>query len=214
MESCAIVSFMQEDPTDALIAILVSAAVTLLSGLVLWYFTQGPMHLSRKDGFGVVTFSWLAVAHFGALPYLLTGDLAHPITAIFETMSGFTTTGASALDDVDSLQKGILFWRSMTQWLGGMGVVILCVAILPFLGVGGMRKYRGRRKTGSHRASPQPRSCFGAVYIVLSGLEIRLLKGMRHELVRCRLPRICGHVDRRIFNPRRQCRRISRYGGG
>ena len=142
MASCAIVSFMQEDPTDAMIAILVSAAVTLLSGLVLWYFTRGPMHLSRKDGFGVVTFGWLAVAHFGALPDLLTGDLAHPITAIFETMSGFTTTGASALDDVDSLQKGILFWRSMTQWLGGMGVVILCVAILPFLGVGGMQIYR------------------------------------------------------------------------
>ncbi|NCC51405.1 MAG: TrkH family potassium uptake protein [Spartobacteria bacterium] len=86
----------------------------------------------------MVTFGWLAAALFGALPYMLSGVIPHPVSAVFETMSGFTTTGASVLSNLESVPRGILFWRASTHLFGGMGVLVLCVAILPFLGVGGM----------------------------------------------------------------------------
>ena len=107
--------------------------------LLLRWLTRGPVNLSRRDGFGVVTFGWLTVTVFGSLPYLFSGVIHHPISAFFETMSGFTTTGASVLTQFRVYPASIHFWRALTNWFGGMGVLVLCVAILPFLGVGGMQ---------------------------------------------------------------------------
>lgn len=123
---------------------------TLLGGLV-WWLTQKGLNseLRKKDGYLVVTLGWIVMSLIGALPYYLAkfsiGD-AYPIQtftdAFFETMSGFTTTGASILgEQIEDLPKGLHFWRAMTHWIGGMGIIVLTIAILPLLGIGGMQLY-------------------------------------------------------------------------
>lgn len=139
---CAAVSYHYNDPASALYGLLVGGAIGVLSGGLIAYLTRGPITLSRRAGFGVVSFGWLAVALVGSVPYVLSGAISDPVSAMFETVSGFTTTGASVMSNLEAVPKGILFWRAMTQWFGGMGVLVLCVAILPFLGVGGMQLYR------------------------------------------------------------------------
>ncbi|TEU19047.1 MAG: TrkH family potassium uptake protein [Anaerolineales bacterium] len=137
-----VVSFAAGDPTSAKYGLAGGCAISLAAAILIWLLTRGPIELSRRDGFGVATFGWLSAAVFGALPYIISGTISHPIPAVFETMSGFTTTGASVLTDLESLPRGIIFWRAMTHFLGGMGVLVLCAAILPFLKVGGMQVYR------------------------------------------------------------------------
>lgn len=139
---CAAIAYHYDDPASALYALLHGGAIGVASGGLIAYLTRGPIVLSRRAGFGVVTFGWLAVALIGSIPYVLSGVISDPVSAMFETVSGFTTTGASVLANLEAVPKGILFWRAMTQWFGGMGVLVLCVAILPFLGVGGMQLYR------------------------------------------------------------------------
>ncbi|MCK4741533.1 MAG: TrkH family potassium uptake protein [Anaerolineales bacterium] len=136
-----VVSFAAVDPTSAKYGLTAGCAISLAAAILIWMITRGPIELSRRDGFGVATFGWLLAAVFGALPYVISGTISQPIPAVFETMSGFTTTGASVLSNLESLPKGILFWRAMTHFFGGMGVLVLCAAILPFLKVGGMNVY-------------------------------------------------------------------------
>ena len=126
------------DEGQALFGFAVAVAVALvcaLSGFVSCRRYRDTELLSR-DGFLVVVLSWLVVTAFGALPYVLSGSIPRYTDAFFETMSGFTTTGATLLTDIESLPRAVLFWRSLTQWLGGMGIVVLTVAILPRLGIG------------------------------------------------------------------------------
>jgi trk system potassium uptake protein TrkH len=136
-----VVSWAAVDPTSAKYGLAGGCAISLAAAILIWMLTRGPIELSRRDGFGVATFGWLLAAVFGALPYVISGTISQPIPAVFETMSGFTTTGASVLSNLESLPKGILFWRAMTHFFGGMGVLVLCAAILPFLKVGGMHVY-------------------------------------------------------------------------
>ncbi|MFW6180160.1 MAG: TrkH family potassium uptake protein [Spirochaetota bacterium] len=98
--------------------------------------------LSTRDGFLLVTLSWLSSAFFSSLPFYLSGAVPRFVDCFFEAMSGYTTTGASILTDIESLPASILFWRSLTHWLGGMGIVVLTVAILPLLGIGGLQLIR------------------------------------------------------------------------
>jgi len=123
-------------------SLIYSTVISLLAALLCGFLTRGEFHLTRRDGFGIAVFGWIFVALFGALPFLLSGVITGFIPAVFETMSGITTTGASVLTDLETLPHGILFWRAMTHFFGGMGVLVLCVAILPFLTVGGMQIYR------------------------------------------------------------------------
>ena len=123
-------------------AILLAAAVTIGAGFGAYRSTRFDGELTLREGYGIVTFAWAAIAVFGALPYLFTGAIPGPIAAVFESMSGFTTTGASVITEIEALTHGVLFWRSFTQWLGGMGIIVLAIAILPFLGVGGMQLFR------------------------------------------------------------------------
>ena len=95
--------------------------------------------LSTRDGFLMVSLGWVVVSLFGALPFTLSGAIPSYVDALFETMSGFTTTGASILTEIERLPRSILFWRSLSHWLGGMGIIVLTVAILPLLGVGGLQ---------------------------------------------------------------------------
>lgn len=123
-------------------AFILSAIICLLVGSLLFFFCHSPKELSLREGFAVVTFGWTVFAVFGALPYLISGAIPAPIDAIFETMSGFTTTGSTILIDIEGLPQSLLFWRSLTHWLGGMGIIVLSLAILPMLGVGGMQLFK------------------------------------------------------------------------
>ncbi|NOZ24771.1 MAG: TrkH family potassium uptake protein [Nitrospirae bacterium] len=121
-----------------------SFGVTFCSGMALFLFTRNAKKedLRHRDGFIAVTFSWVVVTFFGSLPFLFSQTFASFTDAYFEAMAGFTTTGASVLDDIEGLQKGVLFWRSLTQWLGGMGIVLFSLAVLPMIGGGGMQLFK------------------------------------------------------------------------
>lgn len=137
-----VVSYLAGDPASAKTGLAAGAGITLVAALIVWAATRGEIDLSRRDGFGVATFGWIAASVFGAIPFVLSGAISSPAAAVFETMSGFTTTGASVMSDLEAVPRGLLFWRAMTHFYGGMGVLVLCVAILPFLKVGGVQIYR------------------------------------------------------------------------
>lgn len=122
---------------------LIACAITFLSGFIAWRRTKNwkNRELKKRDGYLIVTFVWLIMSIFGTLPYLLTGTIPNFTDAFFETISGFTTTGATILTDLKDVPKGVLLWRSLTQWIGGMGIIVLAVAILPILGIGGMQLF-------------------------------------------------------------------------
>ena len=124
------------------IEITMAAIVTMLVGLVAMFFTRDhKKEVKPKEGYIIVTFGWLVMSASGMLPYLFTGAIPDITNAFFETISGYTTTGASILNDIESLPKGLLFWRSLTHWIGGMGIIVLAIAILPLLGIGGMQLF-------------------------------------------------------------------------
>ncbi len=128
----------------SLIPLLKSMAMTLAAGAILYFifFKAKADVISQREGMAIVALGWTAVGIFGAIPFYL-GDGYFTFTdAVFESVSGFTTTGSSVLTNIEALSKGLLFWRSFIQWLGGMGIIVLSVAILPFLGVGGMQLYK------------------------------------------------------------------------
>jgi len=116
----------------------ITGSVATVVGLALWRLTVVPSRIARLDVFTTVTTTWVAMALVGALPYLVTGTLTSVIDALFESVSGFTTTGSTVLRPIEEASAGILFFRSITQWLGGMGVIVLVVAVLPTVGIGGM----------------------------------------------------------------------------
>jgi trk system potassium uptake protein TrkH len=123
---------------------LAAAAITTGTGLLVERGTQGKERVGPREGFLVVALTWLAVPAFGALPYLLADEpqLARPVDAYFEAMSGFTATGATLLTDIEALDHSLAMWRQFTQWLGGMGIIILAVAVLPRLRVGGRQLFQ------------------------------------------------------------------------
>jgi len=136
----ALVSGLYKDGVT--IEITMAAIVTMLVGLVAMFFTRDhKKEVKPKEGYIIVTFGWLVMSASGMLPYLFTGAIPDITNAFFETISGYTTTGASILNDIESLPKGLLFWRSLTQWIGGMGIIVLAIAILPLLGIGGMQLF-------------------------------------------------------------------------
>lgn len=140
MLTCAPIShFMGDSDTSYF---LISALITFLVGGLLWVFGKNhKSSLGKREGYIIVTLSWTVFSLFGALPFYLSEQIPSFTDAYFETISGFTTTGASILNDIESLSHGVLFWRSLTQWLGGMGIIVLSLAILPFLGIGGMQLF-------------------------------------------------------------------------
>lgn len=130
------------DPWSAQRAFALSAAISLLAGSALWAFTRGVTDLTRRDGVGVVTFGWLLSTLLGAVPFILSKTIPDFAGAWFEAVSGLTTTGASVMDNLEQVPHSILLWRSLTHFMGGMGILVLVVAILPLLGSGGMQIYR------------------------------------------------------------------------
>jgi trk system potassium uptake protein TrkH len=141
MIASAVVSLLYSEYETAM-WIALSAVITAAFGYTTRRVVQRPTSITVKQGFATVGLAWFVFSIFGALPYLLSGAIPSISDAVFETASGFTTTGASILPDPGVLPKGISFWRALTQWLGGMGVIVLGVAILPLLGTGGMQLAR------------------------------------------------------------------------
>jgi len=122
--------------------LFISGIIILIVGVIAMILTRNhKKEMNKREGYLVVTFGWIVMALSGTLPYIFTGVIPSFTNAFFETMSGFTTTGASILNDIEAVPKGVLFWRSLTHWIGGMGIIVLAVAILPLLGIGGMQLF-------------------------------------------------------------------------
>jgi len=134
---------------QSLIALLLSMGITVIAGLILYLIFRKAQAevISQREGMAIVAVGWAAVGLFGALPFYLGDGCFTFVDAFFESVSGFTTTGASVLTNIEAVSKGLLFWRSFIQWLGGMGIIVLSLAILPFLGVGGMQLYKAEVPT-------------------------------------------------------------------
>jgi trk system potassium uptake protein TrkH len=181
MALALLVSVIYKEPSTWDLA--ASMVITCVAGLLIFLSTKGEQvsHLSHRDGVAIVTLGWFVAGAVGAIPFLLSGSISGFTNAYFESISGFTTTGASILSDIEKLPRGILMWRSIIQWLGGMGIIVLSIAILPFLGIGGMQLYK------AEIPSPvvdklRPRISDTAkvlwkVYILITVLEILLLLG-------------------------------------
>ena len=123
-------------------AFLISAGINLtIGGLIVATTSKAKKDIGKREGFIIVSMVWIVFSFFGSLPYVISSSIPSFTDAFFETMSGFTTTGSSILNDIEALPHGILFWRSITQWLGGMGIIVLSLAILPVFGIGGMQLF-------------------------------------------------------------------------
>ena len=172
--------FYQEK--DALI-FLSSIIFTMAFGVLFRSMGEYLENITLKESFAFVTFAWILAAIFGSVPFYLSGALPNYIDAFFEAMSGFTTTGATVIDDVEALGYGLLFWRSMTQWLGGMGIIALFVAVLPRLG-GGSHLFRaeipGPVKEKIVPRIAQTAKILWLIYFIITGLQFSflLLSGM------------------------------------
>jgi len=161
-------------------SLIISGLITLVSGGVLWFFARGAQKIiGRREGYIIVSLSWIIISLFGTLPYIISGAIPEFTNAFFETISGFTTTGASVLTDIEVIPKGILYWRSITQWLGGMGIIVLSIAILPLLGIGGMQLFvaemPGITPDKLHPRITQTAKRLWMIYIFFTFIEAMLL---------------------------------------
>ena len=169
---------------------LVSALVCIGVGFPVWLFTRYSRTLTNRDGFAIVTFSWIITAIAGALPFYLSGAIPNITDAFFESMSGVTTTGATIIGNsttlphlengIESLPHGILFWRSFLQWIGGMGIVVFYIAILPLLGVGGVQLFKAEALGPiADKITPRVRETakiLWMVYLGFTAVQILLLR--------------------------------------
>lgn len=166
---------------DDIPALLISGLGIILFGTILWFTTKVTQvtEISKRDAYLIVSLGWLAISIFATLPFLIHGSIPNFTDAFFEMMSGFTTTGSSILNDVESLPHGLLFWRSMTHWLGGMGIIVLSLAILPLLGIGGMQLFQaevaGPSKEKLHPRVTETAKRLWAIYILFTFAEVILL---------------------------------------
>ncbi len=163
MSWCMAMAFSFDE--DDVMAFILSTMLTFGSAFVFLYFGRDAENaLSRRDAYVVVTATWLVFSVFGMLPFLTHGSITNIASAFFETMSGFTTTGVTIIDDVERLPHAMLFWRSLMQWIGGLGIVFFTIALLPSL-VGGSVKVFAAEATGPMRSKMHPRLSTNAKWI-------------------------------------------------
>jgi trk system potassium uptake protein TrkH len=162
-----------------LLSLVYSSMICIFLGLIVSYSSKEEGDIGIKDGFAIVTFGWVSAALFGSLPFLFFGTFNNFTDAFFEAMSGFTTTGATVLTNIGKQPHGILVWRSLTQWLGGMGIIVLSIAILPALRVGGMQLFKAEVPGPSQdRLTPRIKDTarlLWMVYVIISATETLLL---------------------------------------
>ena len=156
---------------------LISTIITLVAGLVgLLIGRKAESRMGEREGYVIVAMVWVVFSIFGMLPYYLSGQVGSFTDAWFETMSGFTTTGATIIPDLDIITHGLLFWRSLTQWIGGMGIIVLSIAILPIFGLNGMQLYAAE-VTGLTYEKLSPRisdtaKMMWTTYVILTAMEV------------------------------------------
>tara|TARA_B100001093_G_scaffold73206_1_gene63814 strand:- start:19513 stop:21009 length:1497 start_codon:yes stop_codon:yes gene_type:complete len=175
----AIVSLIFNDGVTKEIAL--SAFLTIVIGSIIMLFNKNNIRqINKRDGYVIVTIGWLTMVLSGILPYYFTSSIDTFPNLFFETMSGYTTTGSTILNDVEALPKSIIFWRSMTHWLGGMGIIVLAIAILPLLGIGGMQLFSaeapGISSDKIHPRISDTAKRLWIIYVGLTFLETILLK--------------------------------------
>ncbi|WP_148288505.1 TrkH family potassium uptake protein [Ilumatobacter nonamiensis] len=160
--------------SDTLVLLLTGSVMSVVGGL-LWRSTITPSRIRVLDVFSAVTITWIVIAVAGAVPYILTGHFERWDDALFESISGFTTTGATVTPDIEATSRGLLFWRSLTQWMGGMGVIVLVVAVLPTVGSGGMSLMQAEAPgpTGE-RLTPRVRETARRLWAVYIGFTVVL----------------------------------------
>ena len=161
-------------------AFIFSSGICLVTGGAIAWLTNGAKKdIGKREGFIIVALVWVVFSFFGSLPYILSNSIPNFTNAFFETISGFTTTGSSILSDIEALPHGILFWRSISQWLGGMGIIVLSLAILPVFGIGGMQLYVAEVPgPAPDKISPRIRQTAKTLWIIYLGFtatEIILL---------------------------------------
>ncbi len=178
MTGCGLISVYYRE--DDIMAFVLSTLFTVCCGMVMKYFGRhADNDMSRRDAFLLVALIWVVFSLLGMLPFLIGGYLTNVFDAFFETMSGFTTTGATIIDDVERLPHGILFWRSLTQWIGGLGIVFLTIALLPSM-VGGSVKVFAAEATGPMRAKMHPRLSTTAKWIWSVYLALTIACGVSY----------------------------------
>ena len=156
-------------------ALLLSGGVTVGVGLLLQLLRPNTASVQKREGYLIVGIGWISMVIFGMLPFILSGSIPDVTGAFFETMSGMTTTGASVLEDIESVPEGILFWRSMTQWIGGMGIIVLTVALFPLLGIGGIELFVAEAPgPTSDKIHPRIRETAKRLWLIYVSLTILL----------------------------------------
>jgi trk system potassium uptake protein len=165
---------------NTIISILLSSCISIIVGQMFIHFTKTKQtEIGVRDAFIIVTFTWFMLGVFGSLPYIFSGAIPNITDAYFETISGFTTTGASILIDIESLPKSLLYWRGLTQWLGGMGILVLVIAIIPTIGYGGVKLFIAEAPgPSSNKIHPKIQKTalkLWLVYSLLTGILVLLL---------------------------------------
>lgn len=173
----AVTLFYQENDLQSF---LISSAITACVGVLLLAIGKNAeKSLNRRDGYVIVSAAWVAFSLFGMLPYYIGGYIPSITDAFFETMSGFSSTGATILNNIESMPHGILFWRAMTQWIGGLGIVFFTIAVLPIFGMGGVQVFAAEASGPTHdKAHPRigvAAKWIWAVYTSMTGLLVILL---------------------------------------
>ena len=163
------------------IALLITTLICFTVGFSLKLMTnKAEKKFGKREGYIIVSLVWVVFSIFGALPFVISGAIPSYTDAFFETISGFTTTGASILNDIESMPHGLLFWRSLTQWLGGMGIIVLSIAILPMFGIGGMQLFiaevPGPTPDKLHPRIKETAKRLWGIYVLFTLTEVILLK--------------------------------------
>ena len=178
MALALMVSFIYKE--DHAFSLFLAVGITFFSGFILHVpFKKGEIAIGRREGYVIVTGSWLLFSFFGTLPFLLTGSIPSFTDSFFETISGFTTTGASVLSDIESLPRSVLFWRSITQWMGGMGIIVLSLAIIGEIKIGNFQLFAaevpGVTKDKLHPKVKETAKRLWVIYVVFTLTETVLL---------------------------------------
>jgi trk system potassium uptake protein TrkH len=155
-------------------AFLISSGIAIGLGTTIGFLTRkANKDIGKKEGYIIVSSVWIVFSFFGSLPYIISGAIPNFTNAFFETISGFTTTGSSILADIEALPHGILFWRSITQWLGGMCIIVLSLAILPVFGIGGMQLFMAEVPGPTpDKISPRIRQTAKTLWVIYLGFTV------------------------------------------
>ena len=161
-------------------ALLYSSLITISVGAVLLAFSHKAIrNVGKRESYIIVSLVWVIFSLFGSLPFFLGGEIPSFTDAFFETISGFTTTGSSILNNIEAMPHGLLFWRSLTQWIGGMGIIVMSIAILPFFGIGGMQLFSaevpGPTADKIHPRVKETAKRLWAIYLMFTIVETILL---------------------------------------